>query len=150
MPYFITTRTKSGSRAFEDAETARFFIAILQYFKYLFSYKVYAYVVMPDHVHFIIELAARTAVPLKKVLNEIKGNFSRRYNQKNNTSGSFWQKGYYDRIIRNEHDFKKTLDYIHNNAVKAGLVTTPSEYEFSSYNQWIREEKSSLIDRILL
>ena len=41
-----------------------------------------------------------------------------------------WQKGYYDRVLRNEEDATDVIDYIAANPVAAGLVSTPDEYPY--------------------
>ena len=51
-------------------------------------------------------------------------------------TGVFWQKRYYDRNIRDEHEFRKKLRYIHRNPVKRGLVSKPEEWPWSSYRHY--------------
>ena len=43
-----------------------------------------------------------------------------------------WQREYWDRFTRDENHFKMTIDYIHNNPVKAGLVTSQENWKWSS------------------
>jgi putative transposase len=48
-------------------------------------------------------------------------------------TGSFWQKRYYDRNVRDEDEFKVKLRYLHRNPVKRGLVTNPADWKWSSF-----------------
>ena len=48
----------------------------------------------------------------------------------------FWQRRYWDHIIRNEDDFGRHLDYIHYNPVKHRYVSKPEEWSNSSYSYW--------------
>jgi hypothetical protein len=48
------------------------------------------------------------------------------------TGQPFWQDESYDRLIRNEKEFERTLRYIETNPVKAGLAATPEEFPWSS------------------
>jgi putative transposase len=48
----------------------------------------------------------------------------------------FWQKRFWDHIIRDEEDLAQHLDYIHYNPVKHGLVTRPEEWQHSSFIAW--------------
>lgn len=48
----------------------------------------------------------------------------------------FWQKGFWDHVIRDEADFQRHLDYIHYNPVKHGLVQRPEDWPYSSYSAW--------------
>ena len=144
-PYLVTTVTNKREKLFENADAARFLVTVLEYFKFVFDYKIYAYVIMPDHFHMII--IAKSKEELAKIMNEIKGNFSRRFNKKMGRKGAIWQRRYFESVIRSKRKLLMKIDYLHNNPVRAGLVKTPGEYEFSSYNQWLREGTSSLIDR---
>jgi hypothetical protein len=47
-------------------------------------------------------------------------------------AGKIWQEEYWDRFIRDEKHFNDSVNYIHNNPVKAGLVKTPQEWAWSS------------------
>src|SRR5580704_446638 len=48
-------------------------------------------------------------------------------------SGSFWQKRYYDRNVRDAREFSNKLRYVHRNPVKRGLVDDPAEWKWSSF-----------------
>lgn len=50
-------------------------------------------------------------------------------------SRKVWQRNYWDRYIRNEEHLYDVIDYIHNNPVKAKLISSPELWAFSSYNQ---------------
>ncbi|QOV91778.1 REP-associated tyrosine transposase [Humisphaera borealis] len=50
-------------------------------------------------------------------------------------SGGIWMREYWDRYIRNEQHFTATVDYIHQNPVKAGIVSSPTAWRWSSANE---------------
>ena len=89
------------------------------------------FVIMPDHIHAIILLDDRRAglgpapTALTEVVRQLKSFSSRRINQLRGTPGSkFWQRGYYEHVIRNEEDFLSCREYIENNPAK-WLENTP-------------------------
>ena len=55
-------------------------------------------------------------------------------------SGSFWQKRYYDRNVKNYREFAVKLCYLHRNPVKRGLVLNPEEWKWSSYRHYAQRE----------
>ena len=61
---------------------------------------------------------------------------------KRNIKHRLWQRGFYDFNIYNEETLTEKLDYIHNNPVRAGLVTSPRDYTWSSYRFYISEERT--------
>lgn len=93
-------------------------------------YRLLAWVVMPNHVHLILEV--HDGYPLSKLMFYLKGSTARETNRKLGRSGSFWQKEYFDRVIRDETHFRRAVEYIHFNPVKANLADLPEHWEFSS------------------
>ena len=69
------------------------------------------YVVMPNHVHFIIELSDSEA-NLSVIINQLKGLVSRRLGY------SPWQRSFHDHIIRGEKDYEMIWNYIEANPSK--------------------------------
>jgi len=68
----------------------------------------------------------------------LKGSFARKLNKINGGEKKFWQKRFYDERILDTLTLIKKLEYIHNNPMKAGLVNSPEEYSYSSYNYYIK------------
>jgi hypothetical protein len=68
----------------------------------------------------------------------IKGSFARKLNKATGQVSKVWQKGFYDEIIRDNLHLLRVLEYMHNNPLKTGLVTSPEEYLFSSYNHYFQ------------
>ncbi len=58
---------------------------------------------------------------LAKVMQKIKGGLSFLINKELQRKGTFWQKDYFDKVIRDERHLETVLKYIKNNAIKAGL-----------------------------
>jgi putative transposase len=56
---------------------------------------------------------------------------------KRNIKYRLWQPGFYDFNIYSEEKLLEKLNYMHNNPVKAGLVLSPSDYEWSSYKEYV-------------
>ena len=92
-------------------------------------YRLLAWVVMPNHVHALIETLQ---TPLAEILHGWKSFTGKAANRLLNRAGDFWQNEYFDRFIRDEEHFHKAMCYIENNPVKAGLVRTAEEWIFGS------------------
>jgi putative transposase len=90
---------------------------------------LHAYVVMPNHVHMLIE----PRVPLRRITNGIKGASAREANRILGRIGkAFWQDESFDHWIRSEAQFEKVRAYIQQNPVKAGLVVKADLWSWSS------------------
>ncbi len=147
--YFITAVTKNRKPIFNNRWASCFLLATIGYFKYICDFKLFGYVVMPEHFHFLIQPSLTYNLP--KIMNYIKGNYARKYNLFFRKKGHVWQEQYWDTAMRNEKDVIKWLNYMHNNPVVKGLVNEPDKYEFSSYLQYqgkIRQLYQIQIDKI--
>jgi len=84
-----------------------------------------AWVVMPDHLHWLIELKHGT---LAELMCRIKSRSSRSVNLVRQRESRLWQRGYYDRALRKEEDVKDAARYIVMNPLRAGLVKRIGDY----------------------
>ena len=76
-------------------------------------YQLYAFVVMPNHVHVLFMPFADWNQ--EKILHSWKSFTAKELNHLNSQSGIVWQKEYWDTLIRNEPHFRKVMNYIHKN-----------------------------------
>ena len=93
------------------------------------SYRLLAWVIMPNHVHALIEM---WEVPLGEVLNSWKSYTANQANRILHRTGTFWEEDYFDRYVRNEENFRQYVRYIENNPTKALLVRAPEDWLWSS------------------
>jgi REP element-mobilizing transposase RayT len=92
-------------------------------------FRLLAWVIMPNHVHALIEVGA---VPLSKIIQNWKSIVAVEANKLLGRTGRFWQPEYWDRFMRDDEQKRKAIRYIENNPVKARLCRTPEEWTFSS------------------
>jgi putative transposase len=118
-----------GRRPLLDAPVAKeVFEAALERVRRRFDLCVYGYVVMPEHVHLLLN-EPRLGT-LADALKSLKQGVSRRLV---GAAGHFWQKRHYDSNIRDHRQFVETMRYIHRNPVKRGFCTRPEDWAWSSF-----------------
>lgn len=100
-------------------------------------YRLLAWVIMPNHVHVLIETIY--GFPLHKIMLSWKSFTAHKANEILGRSGQFWFKDYFDRYIRDERHFQNVVRYIHENPVKAGLISNAVDWPFSSARLWEHE-----------
>lgn len=93
-------------------------------------YRLLAWVIMPNHVHILIEKFDGVALP--DVMHSIKSYTAHEANRLLDQKGRFWSKEYFDRYIRNGRHFAAVVRYIEENPVKARLCRKPEDWRFSS------------------
>ncbi|MFP4698379.1 MAG: transposase [Eubacteriales bacterium] len=88
--------------------------------------KIDKYVIMPNHIHVIITLKREHQdTPLQqkrseisKIVGYLKMNITKRIKETSKMIEKVWQRGYHDRIIRNELEYKKIWEYVDTNPLK--------------------------------
>jgi REP element-mobilizing transposase RayT len=92
-------------------------------------YEVRAWVIMPNHLHFLIKIGT---TPLAKIVKELKRYTARKANKILQRNGAFWCEDYFDTYMRDAEHESRTLRYIENNPTKAGLTRDPKSWRWSS------------------
>jgi REP element-mobilizing transposase RayT len=86
-------------------------------------YWLFAWSVMPNHVHVLFQTIGK--IPLAGILHSWKSYSAKAANQILGRSGEFWQREYYDHLIRNEAEFDRAMRYVMENPSKAGFKDWP-------------------------
>jgi REP element-mobilizing transposase RayT len=92
-------------------------------------YELHAWVVMPNHVH----LLATPLIGLSKLLCSLKRTTAMHANVLLCRTGSpFWQDECFDHVVRSDAEFRRIMQYIENNPVRAGLCVNAEDFPWSS------------------
>ena len=123
--FSVTVGTSPRRSVFHDVDFGRRCIDDLAAIREERRVPVYAYCLMPDHVHLLI--GVDTTAPLSAVIGIWKSRCARAWRERNR-SASFWQRGFYDSVIRTHEDLRRAALYILENPVRAGLVEDYRNY----------------------
>ena len=123
--YSITTCTAGRSRLFADPIAAQCVIAELKATGEVGVATTFAWVVMPDHLHWLFRLERSS---ISDAVQRMKCASANRINAARQRHGSVWQAGFCDRRIRTEEDLNRHMRYIIENPVRAGIVARIDEY----------------------
>ena len=108
----------------------RLFLKTIYGYRRADKFELHAFVVMPEHVHLLFAPAAD--VPLERAVQLVKGGYSHALGGILGRKREIWQRGFTDHRIRNECDFLRHAEYIHQNPVKRGLVINAADYRYCS------------------
>jgi len=106
---------KSNKGCYLNGEVLRYLRAYL--IKETNLYDLVSFAIMPNHIHILFKQKEE----LYKIINTIKGATAYTINRLLKKEGKFWEKGYYDKLIRDEKHFEIVYNYIKNNPLKANL-----------------------------
>jgi REP element-mobilizing transposase RayT len=96
-------------------------------------------VVMPDHVHIVMTPLPSShgeAYALTDILKGLKGASARTINRETGRSGPVWQHESFDHEIRRDESLRQKCEYVVQNPVRRGLVSSPDEYPWL-WREWI-------------
>jgi REP element-mobilizing transposase RayT len=86
-------------------------------------YRLFAWCVMPNHVHAVFQTLVGNTLP--RILHSWKSFSAKQANQILHRSAEFWQREYYDRLIRDISEFHRAVQYVVDNPKRAGLKDWP-------------------------
>lgn len=147
-PYFITSSIVEGYPLFNSADIKTIILNGLQFLIEKRSIRMYAYVIMPNHIHFIIEgenlgkhIPSFKSYTARRIIDYLKNekliqelNFLRNAKLAFKTDREFqvWTEGFHPKQIMNDEIMIQKMEYIHYNPVKADLVKRLEDWEYSS------------------
>ncbi|MDI6858258.1 MAG: transposase [Dehalococcoidia bacterium] len=92
--------------------------------------RLHAFVVMPDHFHFIASLSEGETV--SRLMHSLKSYTANEINRRRGERCALWQQGSYSHGIRDERDLVARVKYVEANPVRAALASSIEEYELGS------------------
>ena len=82
---------------------------------------------MPDHLHLLVE-GLNGDADLKNFVRVFKQQSA--FMWRRTHEASLWQRGYFDRVLREEDDTIAVARYVLGNPIRAGMVSSPQQYPF--------------------
>jgi putative transposase len=142
--FFFTICARHQGTPFADPVLAESVVQALLWRKRRHSWTLFCYCLMPDHLHFVMQLpplearqsnaGARGQVP-EGVLDQV-GNFKKYTTTQvwwpRGGSGKLWQRSSYDRIIRYCESLDVAAQYVLNNPVRKGLVSQWEDHPYTA------------------
>lgn len=141
--YHITARGNNHEAIFFDDGDRYVYLRMLTAALQRFSMRLYAYVLMTNHVHLLME----TLQPNVSVaLHHLHGHYAKYVNRRHGRWGHVFGQRFWSEIIDGDAHFLELSRYIPRNPVRAGLVTDPIEYPWSSYAAYVGLDDSAIVD----
>lgn len=124
--YLVTTVTRGRTPVFTDLHLGRIVVRALHCEATATQAATLAYVVMPDHLHWLVQL--RPAHDISRVVRSVKGRSASQINRVCETRGPIWEVGFHDHALRRDEDLQDVARYVVCNPLRAGLVRRLNEY----------------------
>jgi putative transposase len=168
---FITTSTYRRAPLFRSERLCRCFVQRLKEVRQQFQFLLIGWVLMPDHFHLLLRPQPAAATPLilkglkeetaERILKTLRENVSYPWCRTmsarlrlpptvhDESHYRLWQRRYFPFNVFTEEKCREKLNYMHNNPVKRGLVSSPGEWPWSSWRFYHLQDASiASMDRL--
>jgi REP element-mobilizing transposase RayT len=129
--YFVTFCTRDRQMLADDEKAIALNTTV---FGHLLQYWLHCVVIMPDHVHLVFTLYETSTLP--KAMQRIKSVSAHEIGR------VVWQREYFDRALRSDEDLYNKCEYVCQNPMRAGLVSSVDEYRWI-WRWWVEGHKST-------
>lgn len=130
-PHHIIQRGHNRQPVFASDEDYLYYLENLREWKEKLGCRIYAYCLMTNHVHLIVN-PGENATSLALLMKRLAGRQTRYVNKLEKRTGSLWEGRYKSSTISTNEYLLSCCRYVELNPVRAGIVTDPAEYRWSS------------------
>lgn len=123
--YLLTSVTQARKPHFRNWQHGRLLVAEFRQAHEAGLCESLAFVVMPDHFHWLITLKEES---LAALMGRVRSRSAIAVNRANGTGAQLWQRGYHDHALRKEEDLHAIARYVVANPLRAGLVARLGDY----------------------
>jgi putative transposase len=141
--FFVTTSIIQHQELFKTPEDFAIIERNMEFYRIRDNAKIYAYVIMPHHLHLIIDIPAGKSI--SDYMRDFKRKSSREFFKSiNQETGRLWQEKFDDLDLIIYPVFLTKINYIHMNPVRAGLVKEPDDWPYSSARFYLNGETNQV------
>jgi REP element-mobilizing transposase RayT len=136
--YHVISRGNQRQKIFRSTSDRARYLELLSRYHKRYGFVLYAYVLMSNHVHLLMEAGT---VSLSKVLQGLQQSYTLYFNRKYGLVGHLFQGRYKAILCDRDAYLLELVRYLHLNPVRSRVVTDPAEYEWSSHQLYLGKRK---------
>jgi REP element-mobilizing transposase RayT len=141
--YHVITRGNNRRQIFNSPADYEKFLLLLAVLKIKLPFFLYAYCLMTNHVHLLLE---RQASAVGRIMHRLLTGYAQYYNRRYRRVGHLLQGRHKAILCQSERYLSELVRYIHLNPVRAGMVTRPEDYQYSSHRAYLGLEPAGVVD----
>ena len=135
--YHVMNRGRRHEEIFLDFRDYQAFIDLLKAVSEMFNAQIAAYALMPNHYHLLLRTPEGN---INRIMRHVGGVYTQTFNRRHDHDGQLFR-GRYKAILVDEDEYLLGLvRYIHHNPLKAGIVTTLKNYEWTSHKGYLSDD----------
>jgi REP element-mobilizing transposase RayT len=141
--YHVITRGNNRRQIFNSPADYEKFLSLLAVQKVRLPFLLYAYCLMTNHLHLLIE---RRADPIGRIMHRVLTGYSQYYNRRYRRVGHLLQGRHKAILCQSDRYLSELVRYIHLNPVRAKMVGKPEQYQYSGHRAYLGLESATIVD----
>jgi putative transposase len=141
--YHLMARGNNGRAVYLGAADYEGFLQALETTRERYPFFLYAYVLMPNHFHLLVEVKE---IPTGRLMQALLTSYAHRFNRVHKRYGHVFQGRYKAIVCERDSYLLELVRYLHLNPVRAGLVKRPGEWRWSGHGEYLGTAQRRLID----
>jgi len=142
--YHVITRGIRRDNIFLSDNDFEKYLFYLWKYKTRFKANIYAYCLMSNHVHLLID--PKTPMDMRRIMHGLNLSYSQYFNVKYRQCGYLWQNRYKSLIVQNDEYLLNVISYIEYNPLRAKICTRAEDYPWSSYKPRVIGGHNKILD----
>jgi REP element-mobilizing transposase RayT len=145
--YHVIARGNQRQDLFLDGEDYQVYLSYLSQYKVQYQFHVYAYALMKNHVHLLLEVGE---TPLSRLMQVLQFRYARYFNRRYGKVGHLFQGRYKAILCERDSYLLELIRYIHLNPVRSRAVKDLEKYRWTSHLNYLGRVRDGLIDEGLI
>jgi REP element-mobilizing transposase RayT len=141
--YHVIVRGNQRQRTFHDDRDRQNYLERLEHYRQRYGFRLYAYVLMANHVHLLIETKR---VGLSRIMQGIQGSYTQSYNRRHRKVGQLFQGRYKAILCDRDAYLLELVRYIHLNPARLKVPHNPWRYRWSSHGSYLGKPSAVKVD----
>ena len=141
--YHVIVRGNQRRKTFRSDDDYQAYLDRLEKYRAQCRVRIYAYCLMPNHVHLLVETGP---TPLAKFMQGLQQSYTQYFNRSYRKVGHLFQGRYKAIICERDQYLLALVRYIHLNPVRAKLATRPERYAYSGHNSYLRNGTAKIVE----
>ncbi|MFA5118421.1 MAG: transposase [Candidatus Omnitrophota bacterium] len=144
--YYVTCRAESSQNIFQDEGDYAMFLDLLKKYKDQYNIKIFAYSLMPNHLHLLVEMLQQdeslendpsNTPQISEFMHNVNNSYTKYFNGRYNRKGHLFRERFKAAIVEKENNLARMTAYIHLNPKKLNLVVELQDSLHSSYPMYL-------------
>ncbi len=128
---YITSRALEDRRLFRDDRDYRTYLEFLQHYQRQFAFKLFAFMLLPNHLHLCLELTNSTTV--STIMHALNSRYTKYFAKRYGHTGHLFQERFQLTVMEKAPLLLRVTSYLHTYPLRSGLVEDGGTYPWSSY-----------------